>query len=138
MTPEPKLSKLQRWILTTAYNEITKSGSTQPTVREKSDPRWGHKDRRSHLLSIEVLRDYFNMPVREQRGASGHWLVIDGAAGRRIYPWMDGQPADPKEANAARSSLSRALRRLEQRGLIDQRGEITLTPRGIEVAKELG
>jgi hypothetical protein len=43
--------------------------------------------------------------------------------------------ADPKKANSARSSLTRALRRLRARGLIS--GNIRLTAQGITVAKEL-
>jgi len=116
---EEKLSRLQRWILVEAYCEIIEAGSCEP-----------RKYRRTsylpavHLLRIYVLRDYFNIPLRTQRNDFGHkWLVIDDAA------------VGPEKANAARTSLSRSLRRLKERGLISD--SIRLTLRGIDVAKEL-
>ena len=114
-----KLSALQRWILIKAYAEIVEAGSNEPK-----------KFRRTaylapvHLLRINVLRDYFNIPLRTQRNDYGHkWLVIDDAT------------AGPEKANAARTSLSRSLRRLKERGLISD--SIRLTLRGIEIAKVL-
>ena len=116
---EEGLSPLQRWILLEAYCEIIKAGSNVPT-----------KYRRIsclppvHLLRIYVLRDYFKIPLRTQRNDFGHkWLVIDNSTVGR------------EKANAARTSLSRSLRRLKERGLISD--SIKLTPRGIDVAKEL-
>ena len=116
---EEGLSPLQRWILLEAYCEIIKAGSNEPT-----------KYRRIsclppvHLLRIYVLRDYFKIPLRTQRNDYGHkWLVIDNAT------------AGPEKAIAARTSLSRSLRRLKERGLISD--SIRLTLRGIDIAKEL-
>ena len=116
---EHKLSTLQRWILIKAYSEIVEAGSDEP-----------RKYRRTsclppvHLLRINVLRDYFNIPLRTQRNDYGHkWLVIDNAT------------AGTARANAARTSLSRSLRRLKERGLISD--SIRLTLRGIDIAKEL-
>jgi hypothetical protein len=54
---------------------------------------------------------------------SGSPLVLDGST-------------DLKKATAARSSLSRAMRRMRERGLVTD-DDITLTERGIMVAKEL-
>jgi hypothetical protein len=114
---EQKLSSLQRWILIQAYSNIVESGFAEP-----------EKYRRTgclppvHLLRIYVLRDYFNIPLRTQRNDYGHkWLVIDH------------ETAGLEKANAARTSLSRSLRRLKGRGLISD--SISLTPRGIDVAK---
>jgi hypothetical protein len=77
-----------------------------------------------HLLRIYVLRDYFKIPLRTQRNDYGHkWLVVDDSAVGR------------EKANAARTSLSRSLRRLKERGLISD--SIRLTLRGIAIAKEL-
>jgi hypothetical protein len=116
---EQKLSSLQRWILIEAYAEIVEAGSYEPK-----------KYRRTiclppvHLLRIYVLRDYFNIPLRTQKNDYGHkWLVIDNAT------------VGPEKANAARTSLSRSLRRLKERGLISD--SIRLTLRGIYIAKEL-
>jgi hypothetical protein len=116
---EQKLSALQRWIMIKAYAAIVESGSNEP----KKYRRTGYLPP-VHLLRIEVLRDYFNIPLRTQRNDYGHkWLVIDNAA------------AGPKKANAARTSLSRSLKRLKKRGLISD--SIRLTLRGIEIAQEL-
>jgi hypothetical protein len=114
-----KLSALQRWILIKAYAEIVESGANEPKkYRRITDlPP-------VHLLRNNVLRDYFNIPLRTQRNDYGHkWLVIDNAT------------AGPERANAARTSLSRSLRRLKERGLISD--TIRLTLPGIEIAKEL-
>ena len=116
---EQKLSSLQRWILIEAYAEIIKSGSDEPK---------NHRRRNYlppvHLLRIHVLRDYFNIPLRPQRNEYAHkWLVVDNAT------------VGAEKANAARTSLSRSLRRLKVRGLISD--SIKLTPRGICVAEEL-
>jgi hypothetical protein len=116
---EQKLSALQRWILIEAYSEIVKAGSDEP----KKFRRSGYLPP-VHLLRIHVLRDYFNIPLRTQRNDYGHrWLVIDNAT------------VGPEKANAARTSLSRSLRRLKERGLISD--SIRLTLRGIDIAKEL-
>ena len=93
------------------------AGTDQPT---KTTQQGG----KVHLLRIDVVRDYFKLPVRDKswwhkRGN----LVIDGSA------------VDPKRANAARTALTRTLRLLKQRGLIS--GDITLTTEGMEVAKTL-
>jgi hypothetical protein len=115
-----KLSRLQRWILLTAYRGILEAGSNEPTKR---DAHYGYYGR-VHLLRIEVLRDYFNMPIRAQRkGYGGQYLVIDMSK------------TDPEKANAPRTALTRSLRRLKTRGLIS--GSITLTAKGIAAAKEL-
>jgi len=116
---EQKLSALQRWILIKAYSEIVESGSNEP----KKYRRTGYLPP-VHLLRIKVLRDYFNIPLRTQKNDYGHkWLVIDNAT------------AGPEKANAARTSLSRSLRRLKERGLISD--SIRLTHRGIDIAKVL-
>jgi hypothetical protein len=116
---EQKLSALQRWIMIQAYAEIVESGSDEP----KKYRRTGYLPP-VHLLRIKVLRDYFHIPLRTQRNDYGHkWLVIDSAA------------AGLEKANAARTSLSRSLRRLKERGLISD--SIRLTRRGIEIAQEL-
>jgi hypothetical protein len=114
-----KLSRLQRWILLEAYWGIVEAGSDEPKkYRRISDlPA-------VHLLRIYVLRDYFKIPLRTQRNDYGHkWLVIDNSE------------VGPEKANAARTSLSRSLRRLKERGLISD--SIRLTLRGIDIAKEL-
>lgn len=116
---QQKLSRLQRWILTRAYNEILETGSEEPRkFRRTSDlPP-------VHLLRIHILRDYFKIPLRTRRNDyANKWLVIDDAA------------VEPEKAKAARTSLSRSLRRLKLRGLISD--AIRLTPRGIDVAKDL-
>ncbi len=71
-----------------------------------------------------MFRDYFKLHVR----GSSVWqsntpLVLDGRE-------------NLKKANAARSSLSRAMRRLRDRGLVTN-DDITLTEKGIAAAKEL-
>ena len=116
---EENLSRLQRWILIEAYSEIIEAGSDEP----KKYRRISYLPP-VHLLRIYVLRDYFKIPLRTQRNDYGHkWLVMDKAA------------VGPEKANAARTSLSRSLRRLKERGLISD--SIRLTRCGIEVAKEL-
>jgi hypothetical protein len=120
---EAKLSRLQRWILVTAYQEILKAGTDQPT-KKKVGPWILSRSTKVHLLRVEVFRDYFKLPVRERSvWKSGSPLVLDGST-------------DLKKANAARSSLSRAMRRLRDRGQVTD-DDITLTERGIAVAKEL-
>jgi hypothetical protein len=116
---QQKLSRLQRWILLEAYNEILEVGSEEP-----------RKYRRAgdlppvHLLRVHILRDYFKLPLRTRRNDYAHkWLVVDDAA------------VQPEKAKAARTSLSRSLRRLKIRGLISD--AIGLTPRGIDLAREL-
>jgi hypothetical protein len=114
---EENLSRLQRWILDKAYCGIIEAGSDEPQEYRRADSLPP-----VHLLRIEVLRDYFGIPLRTQKNDYGHkWLVIDNLT------------AGPKRANAARTSLSRSLKRLRIRGLISD--SITLTPRGIDVAK---
>jgi hypothetical protein len=114
-----KLSRLQRWILLEAYAEIVKAGSVEPTEHRRT--RYFPP---VHLLRIDVLRDYFKIPVRTRRKDYVHrWLVIDS------------REAGQERANAARTSLTRSLRRLKERELISD--SITLTSRGIEVAKAL-
>jgi hypothetical protein len=116
---EQKLSALQRWILIKAYAEIVESGSNEP----KKYRRTGYLPP-VHLLRVNVLQDYFNIPLRTKKNDYRHkWLVIDNAT------------AGPERANAARTSLSRSLRRLKERGLISD--SIRLTLRGIDIAKEL-
>jgi hypothetical protein len=116
---QQKLSALQRWILIKAYAVIIESGSNEP----KEYRRTGYLPP-VHLLRIKVLRDYFDIPLRTKRNDYRHkWLVIDNAT------------AGPEKANAARTSLSRSLRRLKKRGLISD--SIRLTRRGIEIAREL-
>jgi hypothetical protein len=116
---EQKLSALQRWILIKAYAEIVESGSNEPKIYRRT----GYLPP-VHLLRVNVLQDYFNIPLRTKRNDYRHkWLVIDYAT------------AGPERANAARTSLSRSLRRLKERGLISD--SIRLTLRGIDIAKEL-
>ena len=120
---EVKLSRLQRWILVAAYQEILKAGTDQPT-KKKIGPWTLSRSTNVHLLRVDVFRDYFKLPVRgRSRWDSASALVLDGSA-------------DLKKANAARSSLSRAMRRLRERALVTD-NDITLTERGIAVAKEL-
>ena len=121
---EVKLSRLQRWILVTAYQGILKAGTDQPT-KEKFGPWILSRSTKVHLLRTDVFRDYFKLPIRGRSvwKSSNNPLVLDGSA-------------DLKKANSARSSLSRAMRRLRDRGLVTD-DEITLTERGIAVAKEL-
>jgi hypothetical protein len=122
MGTEPKLSHLQRWIMVEAYKEIVKVGRVEPTRRDNR--AW--PDSTVHFLRIDVLRDYFHLPVRFQYSlysGSGHWVI-------------DTANVAPGNANAARTALTRSLRRLKDRGLISD--SITLTARGIEVAKRLG
>ena len=114
-----KLSPLQRWILTEAYFEIIEEGSEKPKKYRRTN-----RLPAVHLLRIYILRDYFKIPTRTRRNDYSHkWLVVDQAA------------IGPEKAQAARTSLSRSLRRLKQRGLISD--SIRLTRRGIDVAKEL-
>jgi hypothetical protein len=116
---EQKLSAFQRWILIKAYAEIVESGSNAATKYRRT----GYLPP-VHLLRIQVLRDYFDIPLRTQRNDYGHkWLVIDNAM------------AGPERAHAARTSLSRSLRRLKERGFISD--SIRLTLRGIDIAKVL-
>jgi hypothetical protein len=121
---EVKLSRLQRRILVTAYQEILKAGTDQPT-KKKIGPWTLSRSTNVHLLRTDVFRDFFKLPVRKRSMWKGHNnpVVLDGAT-------------DLKKANAARSSLSRALRRLRERGLVTD-DDITLTEKGIAVAKEL-
>jgi hypothetical protein len=116
---EHKLSALQRWILIEAYSGIVEAGSDEPKEYRRS----GYLPP-VHLLRINVLRGYFNIPLRTQKNDYGHkWLVIDNAT------------AGAEKANAARTSLSRSLERLKERGLISD--SIRLTLQGIDIAKEL-
>jgi hypothetical protein len=114
-----KLSPLQRWILTEAYFGIIAARSDEPKIYRRA----GHLPP-VHLLRIYVLRDYFKIPLRTQKNDYAHrWLVVDKAA------------VGSEKAQAARTSLSRSLRRLKERGLISD--SIRLTHLGINVAKEL-
>jgi hypothetical protein len=121
---EVKLSRLQRWILATAYQEIMKAGTDQPT-KKKIGPWTLSRSSNVHLLRVDVFRDYFKLPIRNRSvwKSSNNPLVLDGST-------------DLKKANAARSSLSRAMRRLRDRSLVTNE-DITLTEKGIAVAKEL-
>jgi hypothetical protein len=92
---EGNISQLQRWILNKAYCGIMEAGSDEPQELRRAD-----SSPPVHLLRIEVLRDYFGIPLRTQKNDYGHkWLVIDNLT------------AGPKKANAARTSLSRSLKR---------------------------
>lgn len=120
MTKE-KLSRLHRWILVEAYKEILKNGSSKPI---KLDWITNPGNTPSHLLRIEVIRDYFKIPVRTQhKEFGGEYLVIDTSQ------------VTPEKANTVRTTLTRSLTRLKERGLISH--SIVLTARGIEIAKEL-
>jgi hypothetical protein len=114
---EENLSRLQRWILNKAYCVIIEEGSNEP----KKYRRTGYLPP-VHLLRIEVLQHYFKIPLRIQKNDYGHKRLV-----------IDNLTAGPKKANAARTSLSRSLKRLRMRGLISD--SIKLTPRGIDVAK---
>jgi hypothetical protein len=120
MSREEKLSKLQRWILVAAYKEILKNGSD---FRKRDNRAWPNS--KVQLLRIEVIRDYFKVPMQTKRTqySSEGYLAIDTSQ------------VTPEKANAVRSALTRTLRRLKERRLIS--GNIVLTERGTEVAKEL-
>jgi hypothetical protein len=49
----------ERWILVKAYQEILKAGTDQPTKTKQDGTK-------VHLLRIDVVRDYFRLPVREK------------------------------------------------------------------------
>jgi hypothetical protein len=117
---QPKLSKLHRWILVEAYREIRKAGTDEPQVTERTSwADWKHK---VHLPRIVILQRYFNLPVRPQS----------------IYD--DDSPlviAGTEIGRKAHASLGRSLRRLKQRGLIEEYNRVVLTAEGIQVAKAL-
>jgi hypothetical protein len=121
---EVKLSRLQRWILVAAYQEILKAGTDQPTKKKVGPWTLSHSTA-VHLLRVDVFRDYFKLPLRGRSlwDSNPPFLVLDGRE-------------NLKKANAARSSLSRAIRRLRDRGPVTD-DDITLTEKGIAVAKEL-
>jgi hypothetical protein len=123
MRSEEKLSRLQRWILLEAYRGILKAGTEEPT-KERIGPWITTHTTMVHLLRVDVFRDYFGLPVRKRYKwtLSHNHLVLDGTV-------------DLRKAHTARSALTRSLTRLKKRGLISD--DITLTSRGIEVAKEL-
>lgn len=95
-----KLSRLQRFILHTAYrNRLAEDGLTA-----KGKPR-------VDLYYHEVLAGYFEFPV-------AHY-----ASNLREHPGshrFDREAIGQARYNAAQASLSRAARRLEDRGLINR------------------
>jgi len=51
-----------------------------------------------HLLRIEVLRDYFGIPLRTQKNDYGHkWLVIDNLTAGGQDPYLMAEEADQRE-----------------------------------------
>lgn len=72
-----------------------------------------------------VLHHYFGLPLRE-----GVPRKIDDPCGWHFSAKAIGY-------RSAKASLSRAVRRLEGRGLITRGWGVTLTPEGIAVAKRL-
>ena len=103
---ETKLSKLQRWILEKAYAAIIEAGTIEP---QKINWRDGYDHTKAHLLRVEVMRDYFGLPVH---------LITSFQTAPFRYLSLDTKRADTKQANAARVALARSLRRLEERGLV--------------------
>jgi hypothetical protein len=122
---QTKLSHLQRWILLSAYEGIVATGIEEPTKKKVSPWRSYRMAKNVHLLRADVFQGYFKLPLRGRSlyEPDPPFLVLDGRENQ-------------KKANAARSSLTRALRRLRKRGLTTD-NDITLTAEGIEVAKGL-
>jgi hypothetical protein len=94
MTAEKKLSQLQRWILKAAYAAIVEAGTEEP---QRRDARNGFDlNDRGHLLRVEVMRDYFGLPVH---------LINTNIGGFESYLSIDTLAADREKANAAPVTL---------------------------------
>lgn len=120
-----KLSRLQRWILYAAY-ENRAAVMCEPGASPEAD-----------LYYAEVLAGYFGFPWthwagRSLREARGSHCFDREAIGRSRY-------------DAAQASLSRAVRRLESRGLVERHvaaysrwAGIRLADGVVEAASKLG
>lgn len=96
-----KLSRLQRWILYAAY-ENRASVMCEPSGAPSE----------VDLYYAEVLAGYFGFPW-------SHWAGrgLREAHGAHIF---DREAIGQERYNAAQASLSRAVRRLEARGLVER------------------
>jgi hypothetical protein len=137
---QAKLSKLQKWILLAAYQKIEHlepsnaykylpfdySTEFKKPIGEfaKIHGTWlKERGPNRELSRHEILMRYFDLPEREPRGYP-HKPIIDRRGRHQAF-------------NSASASLSRAVTRLRQRGLVHSYFDISLTTDGIEVAKEL-
>jgi hypothetical protein len=143
MTSEPKLSRLQKFILLEAAKTLPE---VQEIVRRENGLRQGaieigwlradsepiKADNVAHISRQKVLKSYFNLSYRK----------------RRFQGWVTDQDTDridatiePIRYNRANATLYRAIRRLEARGLINRmnrfRAGLQLNEKGVVIAAEL-
>jgi hypothetical protein len=149
---QTKLSKLQKWVLLAAYEKIEHPVSPMSSELPPSErtlfvgffgASWGWIDPKTHNEAIkewrsrrgpeskltrhEVIMRYYGFPERGPRSWPRNQPIIDRRGRQAAF-------------NVANASLSRALKRLAERGLVRDRsysGDIELTTDGIEVAKDL-
>ena len=129
-TPTEKLSRLQKQILVLALRNKLQEG------REFDAPMG------ADVYHSQILAEIYEFPTRWPLRHDERWK--ERAGHRRLH--LDFDPAEIGQAryDAACSSISRAMARLEARGLVKlYHGEITkwagcqLTPLGVETAKRL-
>jgi hypothetical protein len=143
-----RLSKLQKWIPLAAYDKIEhpespKTDEPPPRERTLTFNGWGWIDQRTHSREIAEWR----MRRGPERELNRHEVLMRyfGFAERGPRAWPNKSPIIDRRGkhaafNAANASLSRALKRLTERGLLrdgSYSGTITLKNEGIEVAREL-
>jgi hypothetical protein len=144
MNCEPKLSKLQKFILTEALKtlpeipqivrernmdraQLAAFGFLKPGAKVQIEPADVE-----HISRTSILTDYFKLTQRKRYilGEPTDWDT-----------WRINTEKDPVRYNRASASAYRAIRRLEARGLITRmvkdRGNLQLTQKGIAVAESL-
>lgn len=151
------LSDLQKAILGIAYrNRNDKAGAKAPRVWDEREPPtsqsaelwWDEYHRYDDADQDAVLIEGFKTPVRLN---TDNWhdvyrneiLCEYFKIPLSSHPRCSGKVFSPEHVNgkryrSARASLSRALKRLHERGLIDCGGSpCSMTDAGVEVAKSL-
>ncbi len=115
-----KLSRLQRWILSTAYGNRSAGSAADPD-----------------LYYYEILAGYFGFPVRWNADKPLH-----SSTGSHHF---DREAIGRARCHAAQASIGRAVRRLEARGLVERReaaygrsAGLRITDVAVEAASQLG
>ena len=123
---EAKLSKLQRWILVAAYQKVEHLEPLTPYGlywEKREEVKY-----KNTLTRHEILMGYFKLPDRKPRSWPHARIIDRKAVGYATF-------------NKANASMTRALRRLVQRGLLQDgnrySGRIQLEYEGINLAREL-
>jgi hypothetical protein len=136
--PNPKLSKLQKFILTEAFKTWSKSEQNAEAAnliiaRFKPGAVPIQPEALAHVSRNHILRTFFGLSLRKWRWQG----VVDHD---QVTNRIDREAAEQEVFNRANASLYRAFARLERRGLIKRmtkRADWQLTQAGLEAASGL-